>query len=770
MRFAGKGIRQPAVALAWALATASVLMAGGANAAVPTSSLKSLIGKATDDGRVRVIIKLKGPVGGAGRTGVGRAGDSAAAVDGFLKRQFGGQAGARRVGALASAKPMSLLPMLSIDLTATDLRRVSSDPLVEAVYADEPVEPTLDDSVALIGAAPLHGMGNVGGDAIVAVLDTGTDLDHPFLQGRVVGEACFSSTTSYPSQSLCPMGASEAQGPGSSEACDVRSQGSACNHGTHVAGIAVGSFPKGRPAKGVAPGASLLSVQVYSYFPAHRQVLAWTSDVIRGMEYVYAKKDDFPGKRIAAVNLSLGAGRYKKECLESPFLPIVSLLRSSGIATVAAAGNEAFAGFVNFPACTPGMVVVSATDKSDNVASFSNLSDQTTLFAPGNAIRSSVVGGGYKEMSGTSMATPHVAGALAVLSAAFPDKSIDDIVGAMVDTGVPISRFGITKPRLDMGAAFATLGGAETSHLQVSPQGPITIERAGTSLSDPVVTFLLSSDTNVTSWRLEQAPSWLLPSDRSGTVTQEGTTVSFRVKAPNNQRADLTDQIVFRGPRGERFPIPVTLRVVQQELIVVPDTDVSISNVEGRVVVPATFGAAIASNVGNVKWRLRSVPSWLRVTPSSGSAAPTSKPLTISVSPLTSAKDITTTLEFVSLDTGEVLGNLDVTMKSVAATLTAAPLTDTIVRQSATTVTPSVVSFAVKSTGGSQTWKLTDVPSWLSIATTEGSVDETGTRLDFQVVGEPGLTGVKNVDMRLYMSNGAFLTLPVRLKPMPKGF
>src|SRR6266853_5176207 len=154
-------------------------------------------------------------------------------------------------------------------------------------------------------AAPLR----AADSSIVAVLDTGVDSTHPFLVGKVVEEACYSSTLVKHSKTFCPNGTEEQVGPGSAVPCPLDAQG--CFHGTHVAGIATGSGASaGQTFSGVAPGAQIMAVQVFSKFTSVADcggsapcVLAWTSDIIAGLERVYAVRGT---RNLSSANLSLG--------------------------------------------------------------------------------------------------------------------------------------------------------------------------------------------------------------------------------------------------------------------------------------------------------------------------------------------------------------------------------------------------------------------------------------------------------------------------------
>jgi hypothetical protein len=293
----------------------------------------------------------------------------------------------------------------------------------------------------------------------------------------VVAEACFASAESGTGGD-CPNGEATEIGLGAAEPCAFAPL--ACSHGTHVAGIAAGSGPG---FSGVAPGAGLIAVQVFHastecFFlleevPCPR---AYESDIVAGLEHVLSLRDQY---NIAAINMSLGGTAYDSACdAESPlFSAIINNLKSVGIATIAASGNEALTDGIAEPACIGAAISVGATTDEDEVAWFSNASADLDLLAPGEGINSSVPGGDFEERDGTSMAAPHVAGAWAIFKQAHPSATVDEALAGFVSTGTPIadSRGGPTKPRIRVGAAV----GIESPAPVIDSISPTTVNAFG---------------------------------------------------------------------------------------------------------------------------------------------------------------------------------------------------------------------------------------------------------------------------------------------------
>lgn len=363
---------------------------------------------------------------------------------------------------------------------ALDILTLAEDPEVAAVSEDIAYPPALLQSVPLTGAVAGAYGDYTGAGQVVAVLDTGVDKAHPMLAGKVVSEACYStSNTTSGVASLCPGGVTASTAAGSAVPCNSGTWGSGCQHGTHVAGIAAGN---GGGYTGVAKNAQVIAVQVFSGFPASSCggtspcVLAYTSDIIRGLERVYALRTSYA---VAAANLSLGGGNYTANCDGDAAKPAIDNLRATGIATVVASGNNGYTTGISSPACVSSAVSVGATCDAggsycsalDAVAAYSNSAAFLSLLAPGSAITSAVPNSGYATWHGTSMATPHVAGAWAVLKEARPTAGVTEVLNALRTTGRSVidARNGLTMPRIQVADAADLLDDAPVVVIPAAP-------------------------------------------------------------------------------------------------------------------------------------------------------------------------------------------------------------------------------------------------------------------------------------------------------------
>ncbi|MFF0372631.1 S8 family peptidase [Micromonospora sp. NPDC005087] len=286
---------------------------------------------------------------------------------------------------------------------------------IEKVWLDAKTTSALDVSVPQIGAPAVWEAGYDGTGVNVAVLDTGIDQSHPDLSAKVVATKNFSQETSI------------ADGFG---------------HGTHVASIIAGTgAASGGRYKGVAPSASLMVGKVLNDNGTGQ--LSWS---IEGMEWAAHAGAD-------VVNLSLGSAPTDGTDPASQALDALS--KETGTLFVVAAGNASRDATVSAPGAATQALTVGAVDDRDQLAFFSSrgprLGDaavKPNITAPGvniiaaraagTSMPGSVpVGDHYTQASGTSMATPHVAGAAALLVQAYPEWGASELKDALVSTAKP---------------------------------------------------------------------------------------------------------------------------------------------------------------------------------------------------------------------------------------------------------------------------------------------------------------------------------------------
>ncbi len=362
---------------------------------------------------------------------------------------------------LFSSKVLPRFNMGVYEVNAKELDELLDSGEIAQLYEDRLSEPNLIESIPHIGADDIHGLGFLGAGTAVAVLDTGVDLDHRFLGGRVVREACFSSDTDD-AFSLCPNGEEEQIGIGAGQDCFAETGIASCFHGTHVTGIAAGlNAPPSFPTfSGVAPFADIISVQVFSGIDnsdgacgeAEACLRSYSSDQIAALDWLLSISSEI---NIAAVNMSLGTSNvlYVGNCDGLPEKEAIDELREAGVTTVIASGNNGFPGAISAPGCISSAITVASTGNADDVISaFSNRSAAVDVLAPGEDIVSSSIDNSFATASGTSMAAPHVAGAIALLREINPHASVDYIEDHMKRFSVPVFDEGteLEFPRLDV--------------------------------------------------------------------------------------------------------------------------------------------------------------------------------------------------------------------------------------------------------------------------------------------------------------------------------
>jgi Subtilase family/RTX calcium-binding nonapeptide repeat (4 copies) len=348
-----------------------------------------------------------------------------------------------------------------------ELERLAADPAVIGVEADRKDELFLTQSLPLIGQPAAAAAGHTGAGTAVAVLDTGVDYT------RAAFGSCSSPGTG------CKVVVAQDFAPDDGMLDDP----AVGRHGTNVSGIVVG----------VAPDTKILGLDVFSGQTSN------TSDQVAAINFVIANQATH---NIRAINMSLGASKDYNTSPCSGVSPsretAFANARAAGILPVVAAGNDAFSNGsfhvgISRPACIPGALPVGAVydsssapsgcpgEQVDEVTCYSQTWVHSLVLAPGSVITSAGI-----SMEGTSQATPHVAGAVAVLHDAAGVASelpsvatVDQVESALLNSGPQIfdTLTNLNYRRLDLPAAVAALG-------VTPPPPPPTCTIAGTNAAE----------------------------------------------------------------------------------------------------------------------------------------------------------------------------------------------------------------------------------------------------------------------------------------------
>lgn len=336
----------------------------------------------------------------------------------------------------------STLPLLAMSVSLDGLVALEADPNVTRISEDRIVKTTLSNTVNIIGADAAWAAGYTGAGWYVAILDTGIRSSHQMFTGKNIVEACFANGQELSdTRGHCPNGLNEMIASGAATHHPNNFYG--YDHGTHVAGIATGNAPI---LKGVAKDSDIIDVQVFSRFSGQDIcggfdycVMAFDSDVIKGLEYVYSIRG---GYSIAAVNMSLGGLPYFDQAScdtdNAEYKMAIDNLRSADIATIIASGNDGFCDAVSSPACVSSAIAVGAVTDDNAEAWFSNWHPELLdLWAPGVDIYSSTgaADNSYASWSGTSMAAPHAAGTWAIFKEENPAATVDAVLNTLSSTG-----------------------------------------------------------------------------------------------------------------------------------------------------------------------------------------------------------------------------------------------------------------------------------------------------------------------------------------------
>ncbi|WP_411076114.1 S8 family serine peptidase [Streptomyces sp. cmx-4-7] len=319
---------------------------------------------------------------------------------------------------------------------------------VRKVWFDAMVHASLDRSVPQIGGPEAWKAGYTGAGVKVAVLDTGVDETHPDLAGRQIAERNFSGTPDSVDRN---------------------------GHGTHVASTIAGTGAKsGGKFKGVAYDAQFLDGKVLNDDGSGSM-----SGIIAGMQWAVDQ-----GAKV--VNMSMGGLDYE---WVDPLETAVNELSKTGTLFVVAAGNGGGDGTVSSPGSADAALTVGAVDRDDNLAPFSNRGPRIgddgikpDITAPGVGLAAAAAaegrigvpaGDGYVTLSGTSMATPHVAGSAVLLAQEHPAWTGQQLKAALTASTKPNAKLNVFAQgsgRVDVARAISQVVTTEPTNLQLGTQ------------------------------------------------------------------------------------------------------------------------------------------------------------------------------------------------------------------------------------------------------------------------------------------------------------
>ncbi|HEX4351573.1 MAG TPA: S8 family serine peptidase, partial [Polyangiales bacterium] len=352
-------------------------------------------------------------------------------------------------------------------------------PQVLRLHEDAQLHHSLTESLPLIHQPQAAAAGKTGAGTAVAVLDTGCDFTRSAF-GSCSAAGATGCKVAYAADFAPDDGSNDDNG-----------------HGTNVSAIVLG----------VAPSTKVLALDVFAGSGAS------SSTILQAVDWTIQHRTNY---NIVAMNLSLGGGLFTSACTSDVFASSLANARMAGIVPVVASGNDASSTSIASPACVPAAVSVGAvydsniggisfptagcsdsTTSADKIACFSNSNALLSVLAPGAPITA----GGYT-MTGTSQATPHVAGALAVVRSAFPNEALNDSIARITGSGPSIAdpRNAVSRHRLDLFAAISGSGGTVSAPPDTTgPTGSVVVntDAAATKSTSVVLTINASDPSGV---------------------------------------------------------------------------------------------------------------------------------------------------------------------------------------------------------------------------------------------------------------------------------
>jgi len=413
-------------------------------------------------------------------------------------------------------------------ISKEELKILTLDSKIDKIRMNFPLRIFLNESIGIIGANSTWNLKSnkinlTGTSQSVCILDTGINQTHPDFSGRILAEKCYCSVNGVP---CCPNGAAE-----DNNATDDN------GHGTHVAGIVGASGG----VDGVATNIGLVIVKIMN-----GSGIGNSGDLESGIQWCL---DNATKYNISVITASLGDNTIKYtssnqnscDTKASILTSKISTAFANNISVTIASGNDNWNDGITWPACISNATPISSTTKLDSISSFSDRNSLIKLFAPGGdgtllgGINSTCITGdtdyknGYCRKSGTSMATPMVAGAIAIinqyLSLTGQTKTPSQIEDTLYNTGFQFNESSNNFSRINIYNALLSLDVDAPNVTLISPTDNTININANQTFTCNATDWQLSNIT-LKIWNSTNALYYNTTSNLTGTANQTSFNVT----------------------------------------------------------------------------------------------------------------------------------------------------------------------------------------------------------------------------------------------------